>query len=368
MEAPAVEVVDADTIRSITRGESDSQVDTAKRFPRDIRQSQRRCMDMATLDEQTAEACLFALPTADGAVEGPSVRLAEIVAANWGNLRAQCRIVDEGAKFVTAQAAVWDVETNVAISIETKRRIVGKSGKRYPTNVIQSTMNAARSIAFRDAVFKAVPRAVWQPVYEACKQKVVGEASTLVKKRKECVAQFAKMGVFEDALLSVIECGSLDEMTPDDLAKLRSIFRTIRDGEATVDEMFPTVSAPAPAEDSTPLEKAQAAATKARETASQDGAAAPDTPAPTSTVDNPGAVPGKLKPAKKISDATYQKIHAAAMSLPSEKRVPILNNFGLNIITRAKGLDPETANDLLIELEQEVIANTSTTGQEAPAT
>ena len=43
-------------------------------------------------------------------IEGPSNRLAEIVAYAWGNLRISSRITNEGAKFLTAQTTILDLE------------------------------------------------------------------------------------------------------------------------------------------------------------------------------------------------------------------------------------------------------------------
>ncbi|MFN8826683.1 MAG: hypothetical protein ACK501_17070, partial [Planctomycetota bacterium] len=47
------------------------------------------------------------------------------------------------------------------------RRITGKNGRRYSSDMIGVTGNAACSIALRNAVFRGIPRAFWIDIYDA---------------------------------------------------------------------------------------------------------------------------------------------------------------------------------------------------------
>lgn len=88
------EIAQADTSLAVARSrvELDQQVATARAFPRSIKKFQQQCLEMATLNEQVAEECFYALPRKENGetkmIEGPSARLAEIVASSWGNCRA----------------------------------------------------------------------------------------------------------------------------------------------------------------------------------------------------------------------------------------------------------------------------------------
>ena len=143
-----------------TRAEVDIQVATAKRFPRSIKAFNRQAMEMATFNEDVAAGCIYALPRGGKPIEGPSVRLAEIVLAAWGNVRADARVIDVGAKEITAEGMCWDLEKNIAIRVQVKRRITDKNGSRYNDDMIVVTGNAACSIALRNAVFKVIPMAL----------------------------------------------------------------------------------------------------------------------------------------------------------------------------------------------------------------
>src|SRR5690349_3214367 len=113
------------------------QIATAKKYPRDLAKVKKKMLDFATLDEETAESCFYTLKRKDRdsgegkVIQGPSVRLAEIAVACYGNLRAAARITDNDGRFITAQGLCHDLESNTLISIEAKRRITGKSGKTY---------------------------------------------------------------------------------------------------------------------------------------------------------------------------------------------------------------------------------------------
>lgn len=224
---------------ALVAGDVDLQVATARRFPRSIKAFRDKALAMATLDEGTAGACFYALPRDGKTVEGPSARLAEICASAWGNMRVEGRVVDEDERFVTSRATAWDLETNVAIAFEARRRITNKSGKRYNEDMIATTANAATSIAVRNAVFKVVPSAFWRPIYDAARKVAVGDASTLVDRRAKALAFFQKMGVGIDRILAVLELKGLEDISLDHLATLHGLATAIKDGETTVDEAFP---------------------------------------------------------------------------------------------------------------------------------
>ena len=103
----------AEMLSAINKSEVDIQVSTAKAYPRDVEQSLNRIKQLATIDNETAENCFYALRRGDTFIEGPSVRLAEIIGCAWGNLRVQARIIGNDGKFITAQGIAHDLEHHV---------------------------------------------------------------------------------------------------------------------------------------------------------------------------------------------------------------------------------------------------------------
>jgi len=227
------------------RGEVDQQIATAKRFPRSVKKFKEAALSLATLDEDTAASCFYAVPRDGKTIEGPSARLAEIVAASWGNLRVTASIVNEDDAFVTARGMAWDLENNVAVATEVRRRITGRNGKRYSDDMIITTSNAACSIALRNALFKVVPFAMIRPIFAAAKKLAIGDATTLVQKRTDMVTYFAKMGVSLAQVIGAVDKPSIDDVTVDDLGILRGLATAIKDGDTTIEEAFPVPEKPA---------------------------------------------------------------------------------------------------------------------------
>jgi hypothetical protein len=226
-------------MRSIDSAEVESQIATAKRYPRDIREFKDRLMTMANLDQETAESCYYALPRAGRTIDGPSVRLAEIAFTNYKNLIADAFVSGEDGVFVYATGTCKDLENNVAARVTIRRRIVDKAGNRYNEDMIGVTGNAACSIAFRNAIFKVIPGAYIKPVFEQVKRTAVGKASSLGTTRAEVFKRLTQFGATKERILRVIGRKSVDEVTIDDVSKLIGLGTAIKDGETTVEEAFP---------------------------------------------------------------------------------------------------------------------------------
>lgn len=231
-------------LEAIERAHLDVAIVTAKRYPMHtgaagIRRFQEEGIAMATVNEETARSCLYALPRGGKTIRGRSVRLAEIAASAYGNINFATRIIDVGEKEIVAQGACHDLERNVSATTEVRRRITNRGGQRYNDDMIAVTCNAAASIALRNAIFKVVPAALVEPIYEAAQNMAVGDASTLDIRRVKCVGAFALMGVTEERLLAKVQRPSVSEITGDDLVELIGLFNSIRAKEINVDEAFP---------------------------------------------------------------------------------------------------------------------------------
>lgn len=246
-ETMPVEVVQNDALGSIERAQVDVQIATARKYPRTLSKVKERMLSFATLDEETASSCFYTLPARRGGddkpIQGPSVRMAEIALASYQHVKAGSRIIADDGKFLTAQAVVHDLENNVAVSIEVRRRVTSKSGSRYSDDMIAVTGNAACSIALRNAVFRVVPRALITPVYEAAKRVAVGDVKSLTNKRAQIIARLKQMGAKDAAILAAVGADKVEDI---DLAKLEVLIglgTAIKDGEITLETAFPGTTA-----------------------------------------------------------------------------------------------------------------------------
>lgn len=225
-------------LMAITKSEIDQQIATAHEYPREISKFQKNCGNLACLDQETAQTMFYALPRGGKTIQGPSVRMAEIVAHTWGNIRCGSRIVAIDDKFVTAQGMAHDLETNNAATFECKRRITNREGRRFNDDMIQTTCNAACAIAFREAVFKVVPRSLWKKVYARSMETALGKAKSIVQLRQEWFAYFAKMGVTVQQILEKLGRSGENDVTTDDIKVLVGLSTALRDGDTSVEDTF----------------------------------------------------------------------------------------------------------------------------------
>lgn len=237
-----IEIKQAEVLQAINRSEIDMQVSTAKQYPRNLPEVLNKIATYATMDTETASDCFYVLrrggQNGSNTIEGLSVRMAEIIAWAWGNLRVQTRIIGNDGKTVTAQGICHDLETNVAVSVEVKRRITDKYGKTFSEDMQVVTGNAASAIAFRNAVLKVVPKAVTKRVIADVKQVALGQSLDLETSRQNMIQYFAKLGVSEELLLEYLDLKKREEIDKEAVYELRATANAIKEGTTTVEESF----------------------------------------------------------------------------------------------------------------------------------
>lgn len=239
MKEAQIEVLAPSALESLERAQIDMQISTAHRFPRTLSKTKERMMELATLDEETAASCFYRLSRQGKAIEGPSIRLAEIAASAFGNIRFGARVIADDGRQITAQGFCHDLESNVLSTIEVKRRVTNRDGQRYSDDMVVVTGNAACAIAARNAIFKVVPFAMVKPIFMAAKKTAVGDATTLVERRTKMLQSFAAYGVNEKRVCQAVNKRGAEDIGLEEFATLLGLYNAIKDGEQSVDEAFP---------------------------------------------------------------------------------------------------------------------------------
>lgn len=239
VEAQDVQIVQVDAVE---RANVDSQVATAKRYPRDIRRSIDNSVVMATMNQETAQSCIYALPRGGEPITGPSVHLAKIIVSNWGNMRTEAKVVQITDKQVISRGTCWDLETNVASAFEVRRSIIGKNGQRFSDDMITVTGNAANSIAYRNAVFAVIPKAITDRVYYAAQKFITGDLSDsdkLLKVRTGILNNFKNnYGITEEEVVKMCGKQTVNQIGADEISMLMGTIQALKDGDTTVDELM----------------------------------------------------------------------------------------------------------------------------------
>lgn len=253
-EPEHLQVVQPGALAAIAKSEVESQLDAAHKYPRSIKRFLDEALAMVSRSTEVASMCIYALPRDGKTVAGPSVRLAEIAASAYRNLQVGARPVDVSETEVTSQGVAWDMERNVRFIVEKKRRITGKSGRRFSEDMIITTQNAASSIALRDAIFRAIPRAYIQEIYERAKGVAVGKAETLANRRASVMQRLTQMGATQDRVLAKLGKPEVEAINLEDMEILIGLGTSIKEGSITVDAAFPSV-APTHTEEAKPEEQ-----------------------------------------------------------------------------------------------------------------
>jgi hypothetical protein len=245
------EEMDTSLAVMLSRAELDQSISTARAYPRSIQAALDRVTQLATLDPETAEECRYAVPRGKDKsgkakeINGPSVRLAEITASQWGNCRAEARVtvIDKTDGFVEAEGMFHDLETNYAIRARVRRSIRGKSfngkpGSIFSDDMINVTGNAAAAIAFRNAVFKGVPKAIWRPAYQKVEAVIKGTTATLSARRVQLIAAFVAAGISEPMLYQILGVKGEADIGLDELLVARGFYTGLKNGELTKEDLL----------------------------------------------------------------------------------------------------------------------------------
>ncbi|MCB1341404.1 MAG: hypothetical protein KDK24_10135 [Pseudooceanicola sp.] len=234
------EVDDASTVARLARAEIDIQVATAHKWPREISRVVNKIKSLVTISQEAAQECMYALPRGGKPIVGPSIRLAEIVASQWGNCRQGARIVDVDRKngFVEAEGLFHDLESNSATVKRVRRRIFDKNGKCFNDDMILVTGNAACSIALRNAIFGGVPKAVWNEAYKTAERTVKGDIKTLPERRTAALTAMAAFGLKPEQVWAILGIAGEKDCGLDQLVELGGYHQSLKDGEITVEQLL----------------------------------------------------------------------------------------------------------------------------------
>lgn len=218
----------------------DIQIKTANAYPRDLKKALGEAMALAS-DPAIAGGLEYHKERAGKVIEGPSIRLAEIVAYAWKNLRIADHIVAIGNREVTVEGICFDLERNVAVRREVTKSIMSRDGRRFSDDMIQVTAQAACATARRNAIFAVVPGSFVEQIREQGRRTLAGGTDT-DKGASDAIANmfgsFRRIGVQASDVLRKIGKTSAGEIEPADLARLRGIMNSIKEGEATAEEIF----------------------------------------------------------------------------------------------------------------------------------
>jgi hypothetical protein len=161
------------------------------------------------------------------------------VAATYGNLRVQARVISETQTEIVAQGVAHDLESNTAVSTEVAVSIIKKDGKtRFGNDQVATMRAAACAKARRNAIFQVVPLALCQPIINAARKVAAGDAKTLPERRRATLDWFDKQGVKIAAILAWLEVKSVDDIGLDQMADLIAASNSAKEDGVSLASLF----------------------------------------------------------------------------------------------------------------------------------
>jgi hypothetical protein len=244
-ESTDIQIVHSDitTYEQSVRAEVDIQITTAKKYPRDLERFMKNSMFAATHTDAAAIKCGYTLPRGDKKIQGASVHLARILAQNFGNIRIAAKGLSISDNYVTAEAVCMDLETNMAVRVETRQKILDKTGKRFNEDMIGITMLACIAKAERNAILHVIPSSFTDEIYLAAQKKLIGDVKknpkSLQETRTTALKAFEdKYGVKQDMILKYFGKQKVEQLDAEDVVSLRGLYQALHDGDATVEGTF----------------------------------------------------------------------------------------------------------------------------------
>jgi len=221
--------------QAMARHEIEGSLIIANRFPRNEDGAFEKVMKSCGRFAFASLAC-YSYPRGGQQIEGASVNLAREVARCWGNIRFGADIVHDDEESRTVRGWAWDLETNTKETQDaTFKKLVyrRKGGWIKPDERdLRELTNKHSAIAVRNCLIHLVPPDLIDEAKRAAKATLQkGIAEDVDGHRKRMIRAFSTLGVsVEDVELYLGH--PLRQATAEEIAKLRTVYKSISDGNS----------------------------------------------------------------------------------------------------------------------------------------
>lgn len=247
----------------------------AHRFPRDEGRALKR-IESACADIDLANIAMYSYPKGGTTVDGPSIRLLEVISQSWGNMQQGIKFVSVGSASSDIVAYAWDMETNMRHAIEltvphwrdtkvTEKNPAGGYPITEAREIYEHVANYG-SRRLRKCLESVIPNHIIKAAVRAINKTIEG-AGGIAERTEELVKAFAPMDITVDDLEKRLG-KKIHAVSNPEVLQLRKIYASIRDGMTNRADWFDVPHDPAkakeqlataPARKDTPIDKAEKA-------------------------------------------------------------------------------------------------------------
>lgn len=217
----------------------------ARRFPRSSIQAMDRILQACTRPS-LAQAALYSYSRGGTDITGPSIRLAEVLAQNWGNLSFGMREVEQRS-FAgrpgesTVVSYCWDLETNVRDErvFQVKHVRDTRSGRTTLTDArdVYETVANQGARRLRACILAVIPGDVVEKAVEQCEATLLAKADTSPEAVGKLVKAFEQFNVTRTQIEARIQ-RRIDSIRPAQIVQLRKVWASLNDGMSVWSDWF----------------------------------------------------------------------------------------------------------------------------------
>lgn len=220
----------------------------ARANPRDPVAAMDRILNACTRPA-LADAAVYTYAKGGTDVSGPSIRLAEAVAQQWGNIKTSVRELDQANGVSTVQTIAWDLESGYQCDkvfqvphIRYTRK--GSMKLEDPRDIYELVANQG-SRRLRACILAVIPGDVIEAAVQQCEVTMKTKADTSPEAMQKMVDAFAAFSVGRDQIEKRIQ-RRLEAIQPAQVVSLKKIYASLRDGMSKVEDWFDPADPNAP--------------------------------------------------------------------------------------------------------------------------
>ena len=215
----------------------------ARQFPRDPEWAKQRVIAECQVPELAA-AAQYEFKRGDSVVRGPSIRLVEVLARNWGNIDCGVKEIEASDGSTLIKTYAWDLETNVSdekiFSVKHERSTKKGSYKLTDERDIYELVANKGARRKRACLLAVMPGWYVDAALKACDETLAQSLTDGRSFEETCralVEAFGELGVTPPQIAEKIG-KDVDKLTKQDAVRLRHLYSAIKDGFVKASDAF----------------------------------------------------------------------------------------------------------------------------------
>lgn len=198
-----------------------------------------------------AEQAVYSFPRGGIEVTGPTIRLAEMLARNWGNIKCGWRCLDRKPGRSLIQAFAIDLETNfgeeVVFEVTHFRDVNKKDRQTGKTQKIKVALTDERDIyemeanqaarRLRKCILTVIPGDIIDLCLDQCELTLSSTASNTPESIQKLLTAFKAHGV-NKAMIEARLQRKLESITQAQVANFKKIYTSLKDGMSSASDWF----------------------------------------------------------------------------------------------------------------------------------